>query len=156
MTGKYPNYAIYLTQDKKAMALAAIEPKFWNRFCEVIQRPDLKRWAPLSDTPGFPSPSLEKLSDKQLHLMRQKLQNIFKTRTQKAWIKLFQNQPDCCCTPVVGLRQAVQFQKWLGRGEWIHLKDQKGRTYPQWLFPWGNPHLSRRKHALPPRLHEGS
>jgi len=38
MTGKYPNYTMYETKDKRYMAMAAIEPKFWNRFCEVIKK----------------------------------------------------------------------------------------------------------------------
>lgn len=35
--GIYPCYALYQTKDKKYVALAAVEEKFWNRFCEVFQ-----------------------------------------------------------------------------------------------------------------------
>lgn len=34
--GQYPCYTIYQTKDKKYVALAAVEEKFWNRFCEVF------------------------------------------------------------------------------------------------------------------------
>lgn len=34
--GIYPCYALYQTKDKKYVALAAVEEKFWNRFCEVF------------------------------------------------------------------------------------------------------------------------
>ncbi len=34
--GQYPCYTIYQTKDKKYVALAAVEEKFWKRFCEVF------------------------------------------------------------------------------------------------------------------------
>lgn len=34
--GIYPCYALYQTRDHKYVALAAVEEKFWNRFCEVF------------------------------------------------------------------------------------------------------------------------
>lgn len=34
--GIYPCYALYQTRDQKYVALAAVEEKFWNRFCEVF------------------------------------------------------------------------------------------------------------------------
>jgi crotonobetainyl-CoA:carnitine CoA-transferase CaiB-like acyl-CoA transferase len=37
--GLYPSYSIYQTKDLKYVALAAVEEKFWNRFCEVFQIP---------------------------------------------------------------------------------------------------------------------
>jgi len=35
--GMYPCYSIYQTKDKKYVALAAVEEKFWLRFCEVFK-----------------------------------------------------------------------------------------------------------------------
>lgn len=35
--GVYPCYALYQTKDKKYVALAAVEEKFWNRFCDVFK-----------------------------------------------------------------------------------------------------------------------
>ena len=34
--GTYPCYSLYQTRDLKYVALAAVEEKFWNRFCEVF------------------------------------------------------------------------------------------------------------------------
>ncbi|MGZ3789547.1 MAG: CoA transferase [Bacteriovorax sp.] len=34
--GVYPCYSLYQTRDNKYVALAAVEEKFWNRFCEVF------------------------------------------------------------------------------------------------------------------------
>lgn len=35
--GLYPCYSLYQTRDQKYIALAAVEEKFWNRFCEVFK-----------------------------------------------------------------------------------------------------------------------
>jgi crotonobetainyl-CoA:carnitine CoA-transferase CaiB-like acyl-CoA transferase len=35
--GIYPCYSLYQTRDLKYVALAAVEEKFWNRFCEVFK-----------------------------------------------------------------------------------------------------------------------
>lgn len=37
--GSYPCYSIYQTRDHKFVALAAVEEKFWIRFCEVFSLP---------------------------------------------------------------------------------------------------------------------
>jgi crotonobetainyl-CoA:carnitine CoA-transferase CaiB-like acyl-CoA transferase len=41
LTGQYPCYDIYETADGQYVTLAAIEPQFWQTFCEVIERSDL-------------------------------------------------------------------------------------------------------------------
>jgi crotonobetainyl-CoA:carnitine CoA-transferase CaiB-like acyl-CoA transferase len=35
--GQYPCYSIYQTKDNRYVALAAVEEKFWNKFCEVFK-----------------------------------------------------------------------------------------------------------------------
>ncbi|MBP9681749.1 MAG: CoA transferase [Bacteriovorax sp.] len=43
--GVYPCYSLYQTADHKYVALAAVEEKFWKRFCEVFQlKTDLDRF----------------------------------------------------------------------------------------------------------------
>ncbi len=151
MTGKYPNYTIYQTRDHRAMAVAAIEPKFWKEFCRVIGKKEFESWIPLTDEPGFPTQSLARCSDKKLRQMKQKVQAVFKTKTQKDWMGLFKREPNCCCTPVLDLRGAVSFLQWLGRKELFHLKDPQGGSIPQWLFPLGNHLLTRKRHRFPPK-----
>lgn len=152
MTGKYPNYRVYPTKDHRAMALAAIEPKFWKEFCRVIGKKEFESWIPLTDEPGFPTRSLARCSNRTLKQMKRKLEAIFKTKTQAEWIKIFKEEPNCCCTPVLDLKGAVSFLRWMGRKEFFYLKDPKGGAIPQWLFPFGNSFLSRKKHRFPPRL----
>ena len=152
MTGKYPNYTLYETKDKRYMAVAAIEPKFWNEFCKGIKKPEFEKWIPLTDKAGFPTPSLAKKSEKELHSMKQRVGFVFKTKNQKEWIKIFKRNPNGCVTPVQNFGEAIQFLKWLGQKDLMYIKDPKGRVFPQWLFPFGNQQLSRRSHTLPPLL----
>ena len=152
MTGRYPNYMLYETKDHRYMAVAAIEPKFWNRFCEIIRRPEFKAWVPLSDKPGFPTALLAKCSEKKLKAMKQKLQIVFLKKTQKEWVRLFKHEADACCTPVQTMGEAVKLLKILGSKDLFYIKDKKGNRYPQWCFPFGNPKLSRKRHSLPPKM----
>ena len=39
LNGGFHRYFIYKTSDKKFIALGALEDKFWNRFCEIINAP---------------------------------------------------------------------------------------------------------------------
>jgi alpha-methylacyl-CoA racemase len=41
LNGGYPCYRLYRAADGRWMALAALEPKFWRAFCELVERPDL-------------------------------------------------------------------------------------------------------------------
>jgi alpha-methylacyl-CoA racemase len=41
LNGRYPCYRLYRSADGRWMALAALEPKFWRAFCELVHRPDL-------------------------------------------------------------------------------------------------------------------
>ncbi len=43
LTGAIPCYALYPTRDGGRLALAALEPRFWRRFCAAVERPDLVR-----------------------------------------------------------------------------------------------------------------
>lgn len=41
ITGTFPFYALYETQDGRWLSVATVEPKFWTRMCEVIGTPEL-------------------------------------------------------------------------------------------------------------------
>ena len=41
LNGRFPCYRLYRAADGRWMALAALEPKFWRAFCELVDRPDL-------------------------------------------------------------------------------------------------------------------
>ena len=41
LTGGVACYRIYETADGRYLTVAALEPKFWQRLCELLDRPDL-------------------------------------------------------------------------------------------------------------------
>ncbi|MCM5682902.1 CoA transferase [Schlegelella sp. S2-27] len=42
LSGALPCYSVYRTGDGRHLAVGALERKFWDRFCDVIGREDLK------------------------------------------------------------------------------------------------------------------
>jgi crotonobetainyl-CoA:carnitine CoA-transferase CaiB-like acyl-CoA transferase len=42
LSGRYPNYGVYRTRDSGFVSVGALEPRFWQAFCEGIGRPDLE------------------------------------------------------------------------------------------------------------------
>lgn len=92
LSGKLPNYEVYETKDGRYMALGALEPKFWQNFLQAAGQQD-------DPIPGF----LEGGGDQG----RQKLETIFKSRTQAEWVELLK-ESDACCEPVKHPLQAVE------------------------------------------------
>lgn len=41
LTGVFPFYSLYETKDGRWLAVAAVEPKFWIRMCELVGAPEL-------------------------------------------------------------------------------------------------------------------
>ncbi len=93
LTGGAACYAIYETADGRHLTVAALEPKFWERLCELLQRPDL---AGRGYEPRLPE-----------------LEALFRTRTQREWLALLESE-DTCVGPVLTLAEAAAA---LGRDE---------------------------------------
>ena len=89
LSGGSPRYNIYETKDKKYLAVAPIEDRFWNKFCEVI---DLD--ITYKD---------QKKTDQEII---EKVTSIIKTKISGYWDKVFK-KADCCCTVVKSLKEAV-------------------------------------------------
>lgn len=85
LSGNMANYNVYQCADNKWVALAALEPKFWNIFCELIQKPEWKEWI------------LPEISEK--NNLKQHLNELFKTKTRDEWVELTKNT-DACLSPV--------------------------------------------------------
>jgi alpha-methylacyl-CoA racemase len=86
LTGGAACYGIYATADGRHLTVAALEPKFWGRLCELLQRPDL---AARAYEPRLPE-----------------LEDLFRTRTLAAWLDLLEGQ-ETCVGPVLTLAEAA-------------------------------------------------
>ena len=86
-------YQLYPTKDKRYMALAALEYKFWERFCKALGREDLiARHLERGDG-----------SDE----VYESLIEIFKGKTMLEWVDHF-NGVDCCLSPVLTIEEALE------------------------------------------------
>lgn len=76
--GESARYQLYETQDGYQVLFCAIEPKFWNNFCEVAGRDDLMERdakAPVDFAGGDDT-------------LRREIQSIFHTRTLEEWTRI--------------------------------------------------------------------
>jgi alpha-methylacyl-CoA racemase len=78
LTGSLACYRIYGTADGRYLTIAALEPYFWRRLCELLERPDLLPRA---------------------HDAHAELDEIFRSRPLAEWLELFEGE-DVCAGPV--------------------------------------------------------
>ena len=90
LSGMLVNYNVYECLDKKWVALGALELKFWNVFCEMVNKP---LWIAKTDRELingiFPKKELELL---------------FKTKTRDQWASLSENY-DICLSPILEIEE---------------------------------------------------
>jgi crotonobetainyl-CoA:carnitine CoA-transferase CaiB-like acyl-CoA transferase len=83
LSGAFPCYNLYRTSDGHPLALAALEPHFWERFCNAAGRPNLVR----------------RQYDSSLRA-RQLVQELLGSRTRDEWMDLFARE-DIPAEPVL-------------------------------------------------------
>ena len=83
LTGGLACYRIYATADGRQLTLAALEPKFFRRLVELLERPDLG----------------ERQFDGDQQALASELQAAFATRSLAGWLELLDDE-DVCIGPV--------------------------------------------------------
>ncbi len=84
------NYAAYQCADGKWLSIAALELKFWNNLCEIVEKPAWKRTENM---------------DTMLHAFPKKeVEDLFKTKTRDEWMEIFKGQ-DVCAAPVLEIEE---------------------------------------------------
>ena len=84
LTGELACYRIYECADGRHITVAALEPKFWRRLCELIERPDL---VPRQDD------------------AHEELEAVFRTRSLAEWLELVEGE-DVAVGPVATFAEA--------------------------------------------------
>ncbi|MEO1654986.1 MAG: CaiB/BaiF CoA-transferase family protein, partial [Bacteroidota bacterium] len=79
LSGALLNYNIYPTKDGRYIALGTLEPKFWNRFCTAVQKPNWK------------SRMFEQDAEKIAHY-KSDLETLFKSQDADYWHKFGMEQ----------------------------------------------------------------
>ena len=105
LSGREPCYAVYRTADGRHMAVGALERKFWERVCDVLQRPDLKacHWE-IRDAVG----------GRDAQWGKAQTSAIFASQPQAYWVAKFAGE-DCCVSPVLTLQESFEDPQILAR-----------------------------------------
>jgi alpha-methylacyl-CoA racemase len=90
LTGGLACYRIYATADGRFLTVAALEPRFFRRLCELLERPDLveAQW--------------EQTEQDRLAAA---LTEVFAAKPLPTWLQLFEGE-DVCVGPVATLAEA--------------------------------------------------
>jgi crotonobetainyl-CoA:carnitine CoA-transferase CaiB-like acyl-CoA transferase len=86
LTGGAACYRIYETSDGRHLTVAALEPKFWRNFCDLLERPD---FVDRAFEPELPE-----------------LAQLLRTRPLVEWLTLLEGK-DTCVGPVLTLAEAA-------------------------------------------------
>lgn len=122
LTGGIAAYNVYATKDGKAMALGALEPKFWMQFASGVGlEPDMAGIVP--------GPHQDEL--------KRKVQDIFRTKTRAEW-ESFAAERDCCLEPVLEPEELASDPQLLARGAFFELDSPSGKL-PQLRLPTLDP-----------------
>ncbi|MCI0616140.1 CoA transferase, partial [bacterium] len=99
LSGRLACYNIYRTKDNKYLALAFLEPKFWQTFCLKMKLDQYFNHQLQNDQTEI----IEVLTEK------------FATKSQKEWLDFFERE-DLCISPVLDFPQTVSEPTILSRG----------------------------------------
>jgi alpha-methylacyl-CoA racemase len=94
LTGDLACYRMYETGDGRFLTVTPVEPRFWQRFCELIGRPDL----------------IERHYDSDQQGLAAELVAVIRSRTLSEWLDVFEGE-DVMVGPVATLAEASE---WLG------------------------------------------
>jgi crotonobetainyl-CoA:carnitine CoA-transferase CaiB-like acyl-CoA transferase len=87
LTGGVPCYRIYETADGRHLTVAALEPKFWQRLCELLEREGLV-------SRQFDPEAADELAA------------VIRRRPLAEWVELFDGE-DVCASPVLTIEEAA-------------------------------------------------
>jgi alpha-methylacyl-CoA racemase len=90
LTGALACYRIYATADARWLTVAALEPKFFTRLCELVGRPELAA----------------RQGDADQEALAAELAAVIARRPLAEWLELFEGE-DVCAGPVATLAEAL-------------------------------------------------
>ncbi len=115
LSGRYLCYHIYETADGRSMSFAALEPKFFQAFCEAVNRPEMME---------YHFTEVSENSEPYLAMCE-----LFKSRTQAEWIDLLKDV-DACCEPVISPAEAPSREMFIARKLFFPLEIGEGLRIP--------------------------
>lgn len=101
LNGTIVSYGLYETMDGRYVSMGALEPKFWQHFCDAVGREDWK-------IAHFSKAN-------QQNPVYLELQELFKSKTLAEWTE-FGQRVDCCLAPVLEAGELAEFPYFRERG----------------------------------------
>ena len=125
LTGGVPCYGVYRTADDRYLAVGALEPKFWEVVCSVIERPDLAPFGLATGAEG--------------RRVKTELAELLAAQPLAHWQPLFA-AADCCVTPILRLDEAILHPQVVAREMVVEVGGTKQYAPPFKLsaWPWAN------------------
>ena len=119
--GRYACYNIYPVRNGRYVAVAALEPKFWEALCTAMNRPDL-----IED---------QYVEGDAQQILVAELTRTFQKKEVSEWMEIF-GEEDVCVTEVREISRAVQDEAVAERGMFTPIRGKKGTVYEQLgVFP---------------------
>ncbi len=113
--GGAPFYNVYETADGKYVSVAPIEPHFYRQLLDALQ-------LPADEFPG-------QYDQSQWPAVRQRLAEVFRTRTRAEWQQLLEGT-DVCFAPVMRLAEAHEHPHNVARGTFVTTPAGTRQTRP--------------------------
>jgi len=129
LDGGIAHYSTYRTRDGKYLAVAALEPKFFARFAELVGHPEWLQVLPLPGQHQVP--------------LRQSIAEVVAEHTRDEWVQLLDGV-DCCVTPVLDPAEAAAHPHYAARGLVGHAPQGQGSA------AWVNSPLGTASNKNPP------
>lgn len=111
LSHRYACYNTYKTKDGRAIALGAVENRFWRKICEFF---DCKKYIPLQ----YDDEHREEI----IEFFREK----FQQKTMDEWKKELRDV-DCCWSEVLHYEEAIELPLFKERKMIVSCKDQEGK-----------------------------
>lgn len=104
------SYTVYETADRRYLAVSALEPKFWQEFCQCIGRTDFIK-------------KLDAPAEVQTE-MKMEIEEIIRQKTLAEWMVIFKEK-DACVSPLITLEELIVNPQVKEREMIIEAKNQK-------------------------------
>ncbi|MCF8199801.1 MAG: CoA transferase [Sulfuritalea sp.] len=121
LTGGVPCYSVYRTADERYLAVGALEPKFWEQVCSVIDRPDLAPFGLASGSEG--------------RRVKSELAALIASHPLTHWQAVFADT-DCCVTPVLRIDETLKHPQIVAREMVAEVGGTKQFAPPYKLSSW--------------------
>jgi crotonobetainyl-CoA:carnitine CoA-transferase CaiB-like acyl-CoA transferase len=113
ITGSSPRYRLYPTRDGRMLAVGALEQKFWDAFCEIVNLD--RHLRDDSIDPGATASRVAALVAREI---------------AETWAVRIAGR-DCCCSIVASVEEAMRDPHFVARGLFRHqFADEQGRLIP--------------------------